>query len=294
MPWNYPLYLAVGAAGRRPGRRQPRDGEDVARYTPRTWRSCFADLVRALLPARRGCGGRQAARTSARAFAELPFDHLLFTGSDRGRPQRDGAPRRDNLTPVTLELGGKSPAIVGAGLPGATRRPSASCSASTLNAGQTCIAPDHVLLPRRQDRGLRRRRRAQMRAGAAIRRWRRRRLHARSSTQRHFAAPAGCLDDAREQRRPRRCRCSTARRAATAPRARIAPHSLLDRAATTCTVMQRRDLRPAAADAAATTALDEAIAHVNAAAAAAGAVLLRATTATRVERVLRRRHRPAA
>jgi coniferyl-aldehyde dehydrogenase len=80
------------------------------------------------------------------AFSALPFDHLLFTGSTAvGRHVMRSA--ADHLTPVTLELGGKSPAIVG---------PQARLNAAvdsiiagkTLNAGQTCIAPDYVLVPR--------------------------------------------------------------------------------------------------------------------------------------------------
>ncbi|MGM0984619.1 MAG: coniferyl aldehyde dehydrogenase [Pseudomonadota bacterium] len=81
---------------------------------------------------------------TARAFAALPFDHLLFTGSARiGREVARAAAA--NLTPVTLELGGKTPAIVAddADLAHAARR---IAFGKWLNAGQTCIAPDHVLI----------------------------------------------------------------------------------------------------------------------------------------------------
>ena len=81
----------------------------------------------------------------AEAFAALPFDHLMFTGSTRvGRMVAAAAGR--NLTPVTLELGGKSPAIVdrSADLDEAAPR---IAYAKLLNAGQTCIAPDYVLVP---------------------------------------------------------------------------------------------------------------------------------------------------
>ncbi|HWZ58196.1 MAG TPA: aldehyde dehydrogenase family protein, partial [Gemmatimonadaceae bacterium] len=82
-----------------------------------------------------------------RLFASLPFDHLVFTGSTAvGREVAQAAAR--NLTPVTLELGGKSPAII-----------DASCDLDAvidrlawgklINAGQTCIAPDYALVPRR-------------------------------------------------------------------------------------------------------------------------------------------------
>jgi coniferyl-aldehyde dehydrogenase len=80
------------------------------------------------------------------AFSSLPFDHLLFTGSTAvGKHVMRAA--ADNLTPVTLELGGKSPALVG---PEADLDEAASqiMFGKCLNAGQTCIAPDYVLLPR--------------------------------------------------------------------------------------------------------------------------------------------------
>jgi coniferyl-aldehyde dehydrogenase len=79
------------------------------------------------------------------AFSKLPFDHLLFTGATSvGKHVMRAA--ADNLTPVTLELGGKSPAIVSTTVP---LRDAAERIAwgKTLNAGQTCIAPDYVLVP---------------------------------------------------------------------------------------------------------------------------------------------------
>lgn len=80
-----------------------------------------------------------------KAFARLPFDHLVFTGSTRvGRLVAEAAGR--NLTPVTLELGGKSPVIIdgSADLDEAAER---IAYGKLLNAGQTCIAPDYVLVP---------------------------------------------------------------------------------------------------------------------------------------------------
>jgi acyl-CoA reductase-like NAD-dependent aldehyde dehydrogenase len=78
-------------------------------------------------------------------FARLPFDHLLFTGSTRvGHDIMRMA--ADNLTPVTLELGGKSPAIVGADYP-LEKAAERILVGKLMNAGQTCIAPDHVLVP---------------------------------------------------------------------------------------------------------------------------------------------------
>jgi aldehyde dehydrogenase (NAD+)/coniferyl-aldehyde dehydrogenase len=80
-----------------------------------------------------------------RAFAALAFDHLLFTGSTGvGRAVMRAA--ADNLTPVTLELGGKSPALVAPGYPidAAAER---VLVGKLMNAGQTCIAPDYALVP---------------------------------------------------------------------------------------------------------------------------------------------------
>jgi coniferyl-aldehyde dehydrogenase len=78
-------------------------------------------------------------------FARLPFDHLLFTGSTRvGHDIMRMA--AENLTPVTLELGGKSPAILGPGYP-LEKAAERIMVGKMLNAGQTCIAPDYVLVP---------------------------------------------------------------------------------------------------------------------------------------------------
>jgi coniferyl-aldehyde dehydrogenase len=80
-----------------------------------------------------------------RAFSALPFDHLLFTGSTAvGHAVMRAA--ADNLTPVTLELGGKSPAIVAPSYPIA-RAAERILVGKCMNAGQTCIAPDYVLVP---------------------------------------------------------------------------------------------------------------------------------------------------
>jgi coniferyl-aldehyde dehydrogenase len=84
------------------------------------------------------------------AFTKIPFDHLLYTGSTHvGRIVAKAA--AENLTPVTLELGGKSPVIVDEGF-----KPDAAAASLTfgkfMNAGQTCIAPDYVLAPADQTR----------------------------------------------------------------------------------------------------------------------------------------------
>ena len=86
-------------------------------------------------------GGREVAS----ACYALPFDHILFTGSqDVAKLVMKAA--AENLTPVTLELGGKSPALVHESYPAATAA-DRICSAKLWNAGQTCVAPDYVIVP---------------------------------------------------------------------------------------------------------------------------------------------------
>src|SRR5690606_24290655 len=78
------------------------------------------------------------------AFSALPFDHLVFTGSTAvGRKVMAAA--APNLTPLTLELGGKSPAIIAADFP-VEQAAARLATGKWLNAGQTCIAPDYVLV----------------------------------------------------------------------------------------------------------------------------------------------------
>jgi coniferyl-aldehyde dehydrogenase len=78
------------------------------------------------------------------AFSALPFDHLIFTGSGRvGKLVMHAA--AENLTPVTLELGGKSPALVHEEFPHALAA-DRICSGKFWNAGQTCVAPDYALI----------------------------------------------------------------------------------------------------------------------------------------------------
>ena len=141
-PWNYPLQLtlapAVGAlaAGNRV---MIKPSELVPR---------FSALLKEVIAAKFDATEMVVTGIEdeiAKAFASLPFDHLIFTGSTRvGRLVAEAAGR--NLTPVTLELGGKSPAIVdrSADLGEAAAR---IAYGKLLNAGQTCIAPDYALVP---------------------------------------------------------------------------------------------------------------------------------------------------
>ena len=143
VPWNYPLYLAVGplvaalAAGNRAMVK-------MSEFTP-GFSALFQQLCAQVFAAEEVCvvtGGPDVAAQ----FSALPFDHLLFTGSTPVGRKVMGAAAA-NLTPVTLELGGKSPAVVTPGYPleHAVQR---ILAGKLLNAGQTCIAPDYVLLPR--------------------------------------------------------------------------------------------------------------------------------------------------
>lgn len=143
VPFNYPVNLsmvplvAALAAGNRVMLK-------MSEHTPKT-----AALVEAML--RKGFAEDHVAVVTgeadiAAAFARLPFDHLLFTGSTPigKRVMRAAA---ENLTPVTLELGGKSPAIIADDIP-LEDIIDRLCFAKSLNGGQTCVAPDYVLIPR--------------------------------------------------------------------------------------------------------------------------------------------------
>ena len=141
-PWNFPVQLTfaplggVLAAGNRtmikPSEFTPATSELMAE----AFASRFDESEIALV-----LGGAE----KGEAFSRLPFDHLLFTGatSIAKHVMRAAA---DNLVPVTLELGGKSPVIIG-------RSADLSLTArnvmfgKTINAGQICLAPDYVMLP---------------------------------------------------------------------------------------------------------------------------------------------------
>ncbi len=141
-PWNVPFGLAIApatgavAAGNR------------IMLKPSELAPATADLLKELVEARFDAdefavltGGPERRR----AFTRLPFDHLVFTGST-ATGRRVLAAAAENLVPVTLELGGKSPAIVGASADRASVLRSLVLG-KMLNAGQVCIAPDYVLVP---------------------------------------------------------------------------------------------------------------------------------------------------
>jgi coniferyl-aldehyde dehydrogenase len=148
VPWNYPLFLAISplAAALAAGNRVM---IKMSEFTPRTG-ELLAELVAKYFNAEDVSVVLGDASVGA-DFARLPFDHLLFTGSTKvGHDIMRMA--ADNLTPVTLELGGKSPAIVGPEYSMAKAAERITVG-KLLNAGQTCIAPDYVLVPagREQD-----------------------------------------------------------------------------------------------------------------------------------------------
>ena len=141
-PWNYPIQLAAApladalAAGNgamlKPSELTPVTSELIRQMIAETFEPDHVTVV---------TGGPEVGE----AFSRLPFDHLIFTGSTQvGRMVMRAA--AENLVPVTLELGGKSPALVGRDYPFATAA-TRVVSGKLFNAGQTCIAPDYALVP---------------------------------------------------------------------------------------------------------------------------------------------------
>ena len=141
-PWNYPVNLALI-----PLATAIAAGNHVyvkpSEHTPRTTEFLHS-LLAEVFPADRVAVAAGAADVAG-AFAALPFDHLVFTGSTAvGRKVMAAA--APNLTPLTLELGGKSPAIIGDDYP-IEKAAARLATGKWFNCGQTCIAPDYVLVP---------------------------------------------------------------------------------------------------------------------------------------------------
>ncbi|MBX3564353.1 MAG: coniferyl aldehyde dehydrogenase [Sphingomonas sp.] len=141
-PWNFPVQLVMSplagvlAAGNRAMVKTSEFTPSVAALFEEVAGKYFAEDELAFVS-----GGPEVGK----AFAELPFDHLLFTGATGiGRHILHAA--ADNLTPVTLELGGKSPVVLGrsADIARATERVALG---KMMNAGQICLAPDYMLVP---------------------------------------------------------------------------------------------------------------------------------------------------
>lgn len=141
-PWNFPVNLSFGplmqvfAAGNRamikPSEFTERTSEVMARLVEQMF-----DLDE--------CRVFTGPPEVAQAFSELPFDHLVFTGSTAtGRKVMEAAAK--NLVPVTLELGGKSPVIMGRDADFAKAGERVALG-KMMNAGQICLAPDYLYVP---------------------------------------------------------------------------------------------------------------------------------------------------
>ena len=140
--WNYPLFLSYVplanalAAGNhvmlKPSEFAPRTAELLRSMAAELYPPEYVQVV----PGEADTGS---------AFSRLPFDHLLYTGSARvGQLVMRAA--ADHLTPVTLELGGKSPALIHRDYP-LEKAAERILAGKLYNAGQTCVAPDYVLVP---------------------------------------------------------------------------------------------------------------------------------------------------
>lgn len=140
-PWNYPVVLALMpvvtamAAGNRVMLKP-------SEFTP-TINALIEEMLGSLFPADQVAVVNGDAAVGA-AFSALPFDHLIFTGSTVvGRKVMQAA--SENLVPVTLELGGKSPVIIEKGHP-LDHASAGIVFGKLVSGGQTCIAPDYALM----------------------------------------------------------------------------------------------------------------------------------------------------
>jgi coniferyl-aldehyde dehydrogenase len=139
-PWNYPLFLVMGplasaiAAGNRCMVKMAANSRNLCELLHELVSRDFDEDTLAILPGVKGS-----------EFTTLPFDHVIFTGSAQsGRTVMKSA--AEHLTPVTLELGGKSPCIIAQDYDLDTAA-SRMLFAKYMNAGQTCVAPDYLFLP---------------------------------------------------------------------------------------------------------------------------------------------------
>jgi aldehyde dehydrogenase (NAD+) len=144
-PWNYPFQLLIDpllgaiSAGNcailKPSELTPHTAAVIAEMISHTFDPAYITVA-------------EGGVSMNQALLDLPFDLIFFTGSTRvGKIVMEKAAK--HLTPVILELGGKSPCIVDRGVPMAltARR---IVWGKFLNAGQTCVAPDYVLVPREE------------------------------------------------------------------------------------------------------------------------------------------------
>lgn len=144
VPWNYPVFLTLGplitalAAGNRAMIK-------LSEFTPCT-NGVIEKMLSEVFTLEEVAIVTGEADVAA-AFSALPFDHLLFTGST-GVGKHVMKAAANNLTPVTLELGGKSPALIAPGMD-MTEVADRLIFGKSLNSGQTCVAPDYILCPER-------------------------------------------------------------------------------------------------------------------------------------------------
>ncbi|MCH7385599.1 coniferyl aldehyde dehydrogenase [Acinetobacter dispersus] len=143
VPWNFPVYLALGpliaaiAAGNRVMIKLPEVTPATNAVVKRMLAEIFSEDEVAVF-------GEEILDPAQ--FTSLPFNHIVFTGSPAiGRVVMRAA--ADNLTPVTLELGGKSPALVSRNYPLADAAKRVLHGKAT-NCGQICVAPDYALVPK--------------------------------------------------------------------------------------------------------------------------------------------------
>ena len=141
-PWNFPVNLSFGplmqifAAGNRAMIKPSEFTEKTSLLTKELVEEYFTPDECAVFT-----GGPEVAA----AFSELPFDHLIFTGSTAtGRRVMESAAK--NLVPVTLELGGKSPVFMGESADFAKAGERVALG-KMMNAGQICLAPDYLYVP---------------------------------------------------------------------------------------------------------------------------------------------------
>ncbi len=141
-PWNFPVQLTFGplsgvlAAGNRAMIKPSELTPETSALMARLFDLVFDEEEIAVIT-----GGPDVGQ----AFCGLPFDHVIFTGGT-GIAKHVMRAAAENLVPLTLELGGKSPTIIGknANFDQAVTRIMAG---KTMNAGQICLAPDYVLAP---------------------------------------------------------------------------------------------------------------------------------------------------
>jgi coniferyl-aldehyde dehydrogenase len=142
-PWNFPVNLTFSplagilAAGNRAMIKPSEHTPATSALMARMFGGAFSEEEIAVIT-----GGPEVGE----AFAHLAFDHMIFTGAT-GVARHVMRAAADNLVPLTLELGGKSPVVIGKGADMATAA-ARIMNGKTMNAGQICLAPDYVLTPK--------------------------------------------------------------------------------------------------------------------------------------------------